>query len=151
MLVFYNPFHQRVDYWLIFDVTLKKKKNLLPHMMFTLGINHQFDDQSIFSHWCGSVIKEVPPKTTIVGGQNGQIPQIFEIFCKKILFQNYTGKYHFLWNSSFLNLSSVGVLPPWHYWDGNWAIKKNYVVLEHGKLEYHATQYSNIPGSSTIL
>ena len=30
------------------------------------------------------------------------------------------------------------------------AIKKNYVVLELGKLEYHATQYSSIPGSSTF-
>ena len=29
-------------------------------------------------------------------------------------------------------------------------IKKNYVVLELGKLEYHATQYSSIPGSSTF-
>ena len=29
-------------------------------------------------------------------------------------------------------------------------LKKNYVVLELGKLEYHATQYSSIPGSSTF-
>ena len=29
-------------------------------------------------------------------------------------------------------------------------IKKNYVVLKLGKLEYHATQYSSIPGSSTF-
>ena len=27
-------------------------------------------------------------------------------------------------------------------------LKKNYVVLELGKLEYHATQYSSIPDSS---
>ena len=32
----------------------------------------------------------------------------------------------------------------------NWAIKKNNVVLELGILEYHATQYSSIPGSSTF-
>ena len=30
------------------------------------------------------------------------------------------------------------------------AIKKNYAVLELGKLEYHATQYSSIPSSSTF-
>ena len=30
------------------------------------------------------------------------------------------------------------------------VIKKNYAVLEFGKLEYHATQYSSIPGSSTL-
>ena len=30
------------------------------------------------------------------------------------------------------------------------AIKKNYVVLQHGKLEYHATQYSSIPSSGTF-
>ena len=30
------------------------------------------------------------------------------------------------------------------------AIKKNYAVLELGKLEYHATQYLSIPGSSTF-
>ena len=30
------------------------------------------------------------------------------------------------------------------------AIKKNYVVLELGKLEYHATQSSSITGSSTF-
>ena len=30
------------------------------------------------------------------------------------------------------------------------AIKKNYVVFELGKLEYHATQYSSIPSSSTF-
>ena len=30
------------------------------------------------------------------------------------------------------------------------AIKKNYVVLELGKLEYYATQYSSIPGLSTF-
>ena len=29
--------------------------------------------------------------------------------------------------------------------------KKNYAVLELGKLEYHATQYSSIPGSSTLF
>ena len=29
-------------------------------------------------------------------------------------------------------------------------IKKNNVVLELGKLEYHATQYSSIRGSSTV-
>ena len=29
------------------------------------------------------------------------------------------------------------------------VIKKNYAVLELGKLEYHATQYSSIPSSST--
>ena len=29
-------------------------------------------------------------------------------------------------------------------------LKKNYVVLEIGKLEFHATQYSNIPDSSTF-
>ena len=51
----------------------------------------------------------------------------------------------------FLKLEFLEVLPPWHCWGGNWAIKKNYVVLEHGKLKYHATQYSSIPGSSTIL
>ena len=30
------------------------------------------------------------------------------------------------------------------------AIKKNYAVLELGKLEYHATQYSSIPALSTF-
>ena len=30
------------------------------------------------------------------------------------------------------------------------AIKKNYAVLELGKLEYHATQSSSITGSSTF-
>ena len=34
----------------------------------------------------------------------------------------------------------------------NWicAIKNNYAVLELGKLKYHASQYSSIPGSSTF-
>ena len=31
------------------------------------------------------------------------------------------------------------------------AIKKIYAVLKLGKLEYHATQYSSIPGSSTFF
>ena len=31
------------------------------------------------------------------------------------------------------------------------AIKKNYAVLELGKLEYHATQYSSIPSSSIFF
>ena len=51
----------------------------------------------------------------------------------------------------FLKLEFLEVLSLWHCSDGNWAIKKNYVVLERGKLEYHATQYSSIPGSSTIF
>ena len=29
-------------------------------------------------------------------------------------------------------------------------IKKNYVVLELGKVEYHATQYLSIPSSNTF-
>ena len=33
---------------------------------------------------------------------------------------------------------------------GNWAIKKNNVVLKLGMFEYHATQYSNILGSNTF-
>ena len=45
----------------------------------------------------------------------------------------------------FLISSATVVLLSWIS-----AIKKNYAILEHGKLEYHATQYSSIPGSSTF-
>ena len=51
----------------------------------------------------------------------------------------------------FKKLKLLEVLPPWHYWDGNLAIKKNNGVLKLGILEYHTTQYSSLPSSSTTL
>ena len=41
----------------------------------------------------------------------------------------------------FKKLKFLEVLPPWHYWGGNWVIKKNNVVLELGKLEYTKLEY----------
>ena len=98
---------------------------------------------------------KTPTKTTTVStwgamgsyhicmmGENGQIPPFSKICSKKTLFRNLSGKYH--------KLEFLEVLPPWHCWGGNWAIKKNNMVLELRILEYHATQYSSIPSSSTF-
>ena len=62
---------------------------------------------------------------------NGEVPLFLELEFQKL---------------EFLISSATVVLLSWIS-----AIKKNYAILEHGKLEYHATQYSSIPGSSTFL
>ena len=93
-------------------------------------------------------------------GENGQIPPFSKICSKKHCFGTYQGnttfivlefgkiEYHL--ELEFLKLEFLEVLPPWHCWGGNWAIKKNNMVLELRILEYHATQYSSIPSSSTF-
>ena len=61
---------------------------------------------------------------------NGKVPLFLELEFQKLEF--------------FISSATVALL--------SWicAIKKNYVVFELGKLEYHATQYSSIPSSSTF-
>ena len=78
-------------------------------------------------------------------GQNGQIPHFLEIFSKKNIVSEINGKVPlFLELVLLISFATVALL--------SWicAIKKNYAVLGLGKLEYHATQYSSIPGSSTF-
>ena len=62
---------------------------------------------------------------------NGKVPLFLELEFQKLEF--------------LISFATVALL--------SWicAIKKNYAVLELGKLEYHATQYSSIPGSSTFV
>ena len=59
-------------------------------------------------------------------------------------------KYHFFLELEFQKLEflisfAIVALLSWIC-----AIKKNYAVLELCKLEYHATQYLSIPGSSSF-
>ena len=75
-------------------------------------------------------------------GQNGQITPIFEIFCKKTLFRNYIGKYHFLWYSSFLNSSSQKFC---HHGNAEveiWQLKKivRYSSMVNSSTMQHNTQ-----------
>ena len=72
-------------------------------------------------------------------GQNGQIPSILEIFCKKTLFRKKIVIYHFFWYSSLVSSSTIFFNPPWHD-DMESLIKK--IKL--------APQYSSFVGSSTV-
>ena len=47
-------------------------------------------------------------------GQNGQIPSILEIFCKKTLFRKKIVIYHFFWYLSLVSLSTILFNSPWH-------------------------------------
>ena len=79
------------------------------------------------------------PNTTFFGNFQKKTP-VSEINGKLPLFPKLEfQKLEFLINSAIVALLS-------------WicVIKKNYVVLELGKLKYHATQYSSIPTSSTF-
>ena len=46
-------------------------------------------------------------------GQNGQIPRIFEIFCKKNTVLELYRKIPLFMELEFLKLEFLGVLPPW--------------------------------------
>ena len=85
---------------------------------------------------------------------NSQISHFGKICNKLALFRKYLVMYHFFSTRVSQNrvLNSTQVQwtwvpkesPVWHCWPGICAIKKNNVVLEFTKLEFHATQYSSI-------
>ena len=89
----------------------------------------------------------------IILGQNGQIPSILDIFCKKTLFQKKIVSYHFFWYSSLMSSSIIFFNPPWHN-DMESLIKKNKkigpLILELCGLEY-CTWYPSPSSSGTIL
>ena len=86
----------------------------------------------------------------INASQNGQIPHFLEIFSKKTTISEINGKVPLFLELKFQKLEFLINFAIVACWVGICAIKKNYVVLELGKLEYHATQYSSISGSSTF-
>ena len=102
-------------------IFLGRKEREKKEIVKTLGLRPKRPNTTFFGNFY---------QKNIVSEINGKLPFFLELEFQKL---------------EFLISSATVALLSWIC-----AIKKNYLVLEHGKLKYRATQYSSIPSSSTF-
>ena len=124
--------------FILFNFIVANRYSLVMSCIILFQTSHRYE--SFFFLSCIQCFqkKAKDQTSTLVPGQNGQIPSILKIFCKKTLFPKKIVIYHFFWYSSLVGSSTIFFNPPWHDDMESWIKKiKNWPLSTRAyELEY---------------